>query len=132
MTYVAEALRRQVEERARFCCEYCRLSAAVSFYPHEVDHVIALKHGGQTSADNLAYSCWRCNRRKGTDLGSFDPQTAEFCFLFNPRLQVWTEHFVIEQNLIVGITPQGRTTVQLLQLNNSERMAERQRLERSE
>ncbi len=29
------------------------------------------------------FVCWRCNRHKGTDLGSFDPQTGEFSFLFN-------------------------------------------------
>jgi HNH endonuclease len=105
VTYISEALRQQIEARANFCCEYCLLPAAVSFYPHEVDHVIALKHGGQTESGNLAYACWRCNRHKGTDLGSFDPETGEFVFLFNPRLQVWSEHFAVEDYHIVGLTP---------------------------
>ncbi len=127
MTYVAEALRRIVEKRASFCCEYCTLATNISFYPHEVDHVIALKHGGKTDAENLAYACWRCNRHKGSDLGSFDPQTKHFSFLFNPREQEWAEHFAMEGDLIAGLTPEGRTTAHLLQFNLNERVAERQR-----
>ena len=79
------------------------------------------------SAENLAYACWRCNRHKGTDLGSFDPETQEFCFLFNPRTQQWLEHFTFNGVVIVGLTPFGRTTTQLLQFNSEERLKERQR-----
>ena len=86
------ALRRLVEERAMHGCEYCQLPAGVAFFPHEVDHIIALKHGGKTDAGNLAFCCWRCNRHKGTDLGSFDPQSGNFTFLFNPRTQHWADH----------------------------------------
>ncbi len=96
MTYISEALRRLVEERAGYKCEYWQVPADISFYPHEVDHVIALKHRGETIAENLAYACWRCNRYKGTDLGSFDPQTNDFSFLFNPRTQQWYEHFAVQ------------------------------------
>ncbi|MBD2186047.1 HNH endonuclease [Planktothrix sp. FACHB-1355] len=128
MTYIPAALRRTVEERANYRCEYCLLPAGVAFFPHEVDHAIAEKHGGATDADNLALACWRCNRHKGTDLGSFDPQTGAFSFLFNPRTQQWNEHFRLEEVTIVGLTPEGRTTVNLLQLNSDERLAERRRL----
>ncbi|WP_233154122.1 hypothetical protein [Scytonema sp. HK-05] len=76
----------------------------------------------------LAFTCWRCNRHKGTDLGSFDPQTGEFSFLFHPRKQQWSEHFVCENASILGLTPEGRTTIILLQFNSDERLAERQRL----
>jgi HNH endonuclease len=127
-TYIPAALRREVEERAKHRCEYCLIPAKVSFFPHEIDHVIAQKHGGQTESDNLAFTCWRCNRHKGTDLGSFDPQTGEFSFLFNPRTQQWSEHFTFERVTIVGLMPEGRTTVKLLQFNSKERLAERQRL----
>jgi 5-methylcytosine-specific restriction endonuclease McrA len=74
VTYIPVALRRLVEERAAGRCEYCLLPAAVAFFAHEVDHVIAEKHGGVTDDTNLAYTCWRCNRHKGTDLGSFDEE----------------------------------------------------------
>ena len=128
MTYISSALRRLVEERANYRCEYCLLPAGIAFFPHEVDHVIAVKHDGATSAENLAFSCWRCNRYKGSDLGSFDPQTEAFCFLFNPRTQNWDKHFIIEDFRVLGLTPEGRTTAKLLQLNSDERIAERQRL----
>jgi len=64
-----------------------------------------------------------------TDLGSFDPLTGEFSFLFNPRKQEWSQHFSFEGFRIVGLTPCGRTTVKLLQLNSQERLAERRRFE---
>ncbi len=127
MAYVSDALRRIVIERASLACEYCLLPSSLSFYPHEVDHVIALKHQGQTNAENLAYACWRCNRFKGSDLGSFDPQTGDFSFLFNPREQVWPEHFTPSQGEIVGRSPEGRTTALLLKLNAKDRIQERLR-----
>jgi hypothetical protein len=127
-TYISLALRRLVTERANNQCEYCRLPASLSFFPHELDHIIAEKHGGQTVFENLALTCWRCNRHKGTDLGSFDPHTNEFCFLFNPRTQSWGEHFSPSHHHIEGLTPEGRTTATLLQLNTLERIAERKRL----
>ncbi|OCQ95750.1 HNH endonuclease [Nostoc sp. MBR 210] len=128
LSYIPVALRRLVEERANHKCEYCLLPTKVVFFPHEIDHIIAEKHGGKTDADNLALTCWRCNRHKGTDLGSFDPQTGVFSFLFNPRTQQWSEHFSFSELTIVGLTDVGRTTVHLLQMNNEERIAERQRL----
>ncbi len=73
MTYVPVPLRRLVRDRARERCEYCLLPDAVGFYPHEIDHVVAEKHNGQTAAHNLCLSCWVCNRHKGSDLTSLDP-----------------------------------------------------------
>jgi 5-methylcytosine-specific restriction endonuclease McrA len=51
--YVSVALRQQVIHRAQGCCEYCHLPEAFSIYHHEIDHLIALKHGGLTAAENL-------------------------------------------------------------------------------
>ncbi len=127
MAYVSDALRLFVAERASLSCEYCLLPNSLSFYPHELDHVVALKHQGQTTADNLAYACWRCNRFKGSDLGSFDPETNDFCFIFNPRKQVWAEHFLLKAGQITGQSPEGRTTATLLKLNTSDRIQERLR-----
>jgi HNH endonuclease len=129
LSYIPVALRRLVEERANKECEYCLLPTKVAFFPHEIDHIIAQKHGGKTDAENLALTCWRCNRHKGTDLGSFDPQTGSFSFLFNPRTQKWPLHFSFSELAIIGLTPVGRTTVYLLQMNGKERIAERQRLQ---
>jgi hypothetical protein len=90
-----------------------------------VDHVVAEKHSGATEINNLALACWRCNRHKGSDLTSFDPQTRQLSPLFNPRTQAWAEHFAYERERIIGLTPEGRTTVNLLRLNSEDRLTER-------
>jgi 5-methylcytosine-specific restriction endonuclease McrA len=52
VSYIPAALRRLVEERANYQCEYRLHPANVAFFPYKVDHVIAQKHGGKTEADN--------------------------------------------------------------------------------
>jgi hypothetical protein len=46
-TYVAAELRRLVVERAKACCEYCLIPEALALASHQVDHVIAEKHGAR-------------------------------------------------------------------------------------
>ena len=122
---VPERLRRQVQERAQGRCEYCLIHESDMYYPHEPDHVIAEKHGGPTSLDNLAWACFYCNRFKGSDLASFDPTSNKVVFLFHPREQRWNRHFRLNGALIEGITSSGRATVALLHLNDAERVAYR-------
>jgi 5-methylcytosine-specific restriction endonuclease McrA len=74
---VPERLRRQVQERAQGRCEYCLIHESDMYYPHEPDHVIAEKHGGATSLENLAWACFYCNRFKGSDLASVDPASRD-------------------------------------------------------
>jgi 5-methylcytosine-specific restriction endonuclease McrA len=59
--YVPAALRRQVYERAHGYCEYCLVPETVALSAHQVDHIIAQKHGGLSQADNLALACALCN-----------------------------------------------------------------------
>jgi hypothetical protein len=124
-------LRRRVIQRAGNCCEYCLIHQDLAASLHQVDHVIAEKHGGETTFQNLALSCTPCNRRKGTDITSIDPRTGAVVRLFNPRVQKWSDHFVLDGFSIVGLTAVGRTTVALLQLNSSERLVERAELVRA-
>ena len=119
-------LRRLVIERASGHCEYCLIHQDVSIYSHEVDHIIALKHGGQTRADNLALSCLSCNRYKGSDLATIDPINDEIVPLFNPRRQVGDGHFLLNDARIEGITQIGQATSRLLKLNAPNRILERQ------
>jgi hypothetical protein len=116
--YISERLRDLVFIRANFRCEYCLLHQDDEpVYSHEIDHVIAEKHLGETLAHNLAYACFYCNRFKGTDLASIDPLTNQITLLFNPRTQIWAEHFALDGSEIVPLTDVGRTTVRLLQMN---------------
>lgn len=124
-TRPSAALRRQVSARAQQCCEYCLIPQALAASTHQVDHVIAEKHGGHTALDNLALSCTLCNRRKASDLSSLDPLTGILTPLFHPRTQAWEAHFGLDGATIVGLTPTGRTTVAFLQLNTPARLLER-------
>jgi len=56
-TYIPFALRRLVYERAGDCCEYCLTPEAAAFASHEIDHMIAEKHGGATEADKTCRVC---------------------------------------------------------------------------
>ncbi|WP_445247506.1 HNH endonuclease [Microcoleus sp. OTE_8_concoct_300] len=114
---ISPALRREVFQRAEGRCEYCRLHQDFSIYTHEVDHVVARKHGGKTVLENLALSCLPCNRYKGSDLTSIDPQARAITRLFDPRSDVWSEHFIWENGRIIGLSAIGRTTVFLLKFN---------------
>src|SRR5215472_5329999 len=124
-TPVPERLRRQVQDRAQGRCEYCLIHEADMYYPHEPDHVIAEKHGGLTVLDNLAWSCFHCNRFKGSDLASIDPNSQKVVVLFHPREQRWNRHFRLNGALIEGITSSGRATATLLHMNDLERVAYR-------
>lgn len=125
VTYISVALRNLVYERAEGRCEYCLISENVSFAKHQIDHVIAEKHGGRTVEENLALSCAICNKYKGSDIASVDGKTGEIFPLFNPRTDVWSEHFRIENGAFIGITPSARATIRLLQINNGARIEER-------
>ena len=125
-TAVSARLRAVVRKRAGGLCEYCRVPETVVLVAHQVDHVRPLKHGGATVAANLALACTLCNRRKGSDLAGVDPQTDTIVALFDPRTDRWGHHFDLHDAELVGLTPTGRATVGLLQLNRPERLAERQ------
>ncbi len=129
--YVSTALRRLVWERADNRCEYCRLPEFIAAHKHKPDHVIPLQHGGNTSADNLACACFRCNRHKGPNVGSFDPITGDLVPLFNPRTQTWAEHFQRRDAEVYSLTAEARVTVKLLDLNSMERLREREILLRA-
>lgn len=125
VTYIPAALRKLVYERANRCCEYCLISEGVSFASHEIDHVIAEKHGGLTVEDNLALSCTLCNKHKGSDIASIDDETGEIVPLFNPREDVWSEHFQIEDGYFKSLTPNARATIRLLRINELAGVEER-------
>jgi hypothetical protein len=131
-TYISAALRRLVYERSNQACEYCLLPEVAAFVSHEVDHVIAEKHGGLTESDNLALSCSVCNKYKGSDLASIDLISREIIRLYNPRCDSWPDHFQLEAGSMLPLTPIGQVTVQLLQINRPERVEERKLLMQAE
>ena len=125
MTYVPESLRRLVSQRAEDRCEYCRLHRRHGLFAHEIDHIYAEKHGGKTVEVNLGLSCFDCNRHKGSDLASLDPLNNEIVPLFHSRNDLWAAHFTLDGAVIQPLTPQGRVTVRLLQMNSLDQVDER-------
>jgi len=126
--WIPAGLRAEVRQRARGRCEYCGVHEADVWAPHEPDHIIAEQHGGPTIAENLAYACFHCNHHKGTNLASVDPVSGQPFFLFQPRRDIWAEHFQIDGALIIGLTAVGRTTCALLNFNAPERLESRRLL----
>jgi hypothetical protein len=115
--------RQYVRRRADNRCEYCGIPQEVtSFIPFHVEHIRSRQHAGADDLDNLALACDRCNAYKGPNLGSFDPHTGELVSLFDPRKDDWSQHFLWERGTILGVTPKGRATVQLLNMNAPRRV----------
>lgn len=120
-----DTLRQRADDR----CEYCRLRQEhAPLWRHQVEHIIPIKHGGTDHLDNLAWTCVRCNLSKGPNLSGIDPETSQVIELFNPRTQVWSEHFAHEGAHIVGLTPVGRATVAVLNMNEPRRLELREEL----
>jgi hypothetical protein len=115
-----------VRERAGGVCEYCRLPESVSEVPFHIEHIFAQQHRADDDPSNLALACDKCNRQKGTNLTSIDPVTDAIVALFHPRRDIWSDHFELVGATVVGITASGRTTAQLLKMNDRTRQRLRQ------
>lgn len=111
---MCEGTRYFIRSRADRRCEYCRLPDDADEWPFHVEHIVAKQHGGDDREDNLCWACIRCNVRKGTNLASIDPRTGQRASLFDPRRQRWSDHFLVRNARIVGLTATGRCTVRLL------------------
>jgi len=118
-----DRVRQLVRERARECCEYCRISQrALPWARFQIEHIRARQHGGTDDLENLALACRRCNAYKGPNLSAIDPVTDQLTPLFNPRVDQWTQHFSLAEHLVVGLTGVGRATVLLLNMNDPDRL----------
>jgi hypothetical protein len=104
---------------------------AGAFFAHEPDHVIATQHGGQSNLENLALACFQCNRHKGPNVASVDTETKRIVRLFNPRTDVWGDHFRAESGRIIPVTEIGRATAALLDFNDADREETRRNLWRA-
>lgn len=112
--------RRIVRERAQLRCEYCHADERWQFIRFTIDHIRPQSAGGSDEVDNLALACRNCNERRGNRSEGRDTETGLVVPIFNPRQEVWADHFVWDaiRIRIVGRTPTGRVTIDLLDLND--------------
>jgi hypothetical protein len=59
---------------------------------------------------------------KAQNLSGIDPEDGSLTPLFNPRTDEWHKHFVFQGAIVVGLTNIGRATIQVLAMNDSDRV----------
>jgi len=104
------------------------MTQELTVLPHEIDHIRAQKHAGKTTLNNLALACFHCNSFKGPNIAGFDPMTDTLQPLYHPRQDDWDDHFAWSGVEIVGHTPIGKATVEVLRINLPARLEHRQSL----
>ena len=116
---ITAAQKQFVAERAGHCCEYCFSQLRFSPDPFSVEHIIPVAKGGNDEVNNRALACQGCNNHKYTSTSAVDPVTGNVVDLYNPRRDIWREHFNWSSDFlyIVGITSIGRAAVEKLNLN---------------
>jgi 5-methylcytosine-specific restriction endonuclease McrA len=117
---ISEITKQSVRERANYLCEYCHSLEILSANRFTIDHIVPQSLGGSDDIDNLALACRRCNERRYNFVAGIDPQTQEIVPIFNPRQQLWADHFgwTADGTEIAGSTPVGRATCVRLDLND--------------
>ena len=128
-SYIPKPLREKVAAQAGHRCGYCLTQQEFTAMPMHVEHIIPLAAGGPSTEDNLWLACPLCNSHKGTRTHGADPESGERVPLYDPRRQVWHEHFYWNKDgaLILGQTACGRATVVVIQLNNEHLVKARRR-----
>lgn len=117
MAGIPAALRRLTIERAKNRCEYCSIAQISQIATFHIDHVIPIAASGETSQDNLALACVSCSLRKGARLTGIDPSSGSEAPLYNPRKELWKDHFQWDGVRLVGTTTVGRATIAALAMN---------------
>jgi hypothetical protein len=131
MTAFSDELRAAVVARAGERCEYCHLPKRGQVATFPIDHVLPHSSGGETILANLALACHHCNAHKWAHTVGIDPVSGASLPLFNPRTEVWSDHFqwfVQEPGVLEGKTARGRATIAQLQINDPDMIAIRQLL----
>lgn len=116
---ISAAVRRRIVEIDGRRCAYCRSPMVVGI-PMVIEHILPLVAGGTSTPENLCLSCYRCNEFKGPRTDAPDPRDGRIARLFHPRREQWREHFAWRDDGVTvrGLTPSGRATIRLLQLNS--------------
>ena len=82
---VPAAFRRRVAEHFTYCCAYCRTAVSLSVAIFELEHITPRSAGGETTFENICFSCPTCNRYKADRTSAIDPDTSKEVALFHPH-----------------------------------------------
>ncbi len=117
---ILESVRACAREAAGHACGYCQSPQHLVMGKLEIEHIVPRARGGSDEESNLWLSCSLCNRYKGAQTESRDPETNEIVRLYNPRTDDWHQHFawLSEGVKVTGRTPIGRASVLALNINN--------------
>lgn len=121
MSRISQKLQNKIRLQAKNRCGYCLLPQHLNPTTLEMEHLHPTSAGGTDEEENLWLACRECNSHKSNKTHGFDTKTKRMVKLFNPRLQIWKNHFKFssDKTEIIGKTASGRATVEALQLNNS-------------
>jgi HNH endonuclease len=116
---VSASTRSKVEERAKKLCEYCQSPLEFSSDPFSIEHIFPITKGGTDDLENLALACQGCNGHKYSKTEGFDLISQTIVKFYNPRKDIWSEHFAWNEEFteVIGLTAKGRVTIKTLKLN---------------
>ena len=108
-----------VRLRAKNCCEYCLSQEKFSTQKFSIEHIFPISKGGESTINNLALACQGCNNYKYNKTEGYDELSDQIIPIYNPRQLNWQDHFRWNNSydLIIGLTPTGRITINVLHLN---------------
>lgn len=99
--FIPASLRKAVLERDRYRCRYCGAKGEDGA-KLALDHIYPFSRGGETTFDNLATACQRCNSVKHNKVG-FWPRPVDYFFLrdFVYDIQVGTAEMLVDLRFFV-------------------------------
>jgi HNH endonuclease len=120
MPKLKKELDKKIRHDAKNCCGYCLNPQELLPFKLEIEHIKPQALGGETVEENLWLACRECNAHKSKKVKSIDFLTGKLVKFFDPRTQIWQEHFEFseDETEIIGKTACGRATVDALQMNN--------------
>jgi hypothetical protein len=117
---IPKSIQTLVRQRGKYRCEYCHYPEILSSSPLSIEHTWPQSLGGSDAFENLALACRRCNEKRYNFTTGIDPVTKKEEPIFNPRQNLWAEHFSWSSDgiYLIGTTAIGRATCNRLDLND--------------
>jgi len=118
-TKIPAKIAAQVVRRATGRCEYCHAPQIIIGQAFHIDHIVPRFKDGKSILENLCLACSHCNIAKSELTTGVDSRTGKTTAIFNPRRDMWEEHFYWSNDWrrLIGRTAVGRATVIALDMN---------------